>query len=147
MVSDAAPTSDVDAQFSVQYACAMALIGLSPGREWYDPQVIADPRVAGLSSKSSVEIDPVAEKEFWERRHFYTSTATISLTTGDVYTSTADFAPGHWQRPMQEGDVIKKFLANLGGTSLQRCSQEFLDVIMRVDEAPSLNRLCHLLFL
>ncbi|TIP15323.1 MAG: MmgE/PrpD family protein, partial [Mesorhizobium sp.] len=44
--SDDAPSSALDAQFSVQYVSAMALLSVEPGREWYSPSMMTSPRVS-----------------------------------------------------------------------------------------------------
>ncbi|WP_375779107.1 MmgE/PrpD family protein [Bradyrhizobium sp. ma5] len=141
--SDNAPASDIDAQLSVQYVCAMALLGLRPGREWYTPALLADPRVGELMSKISVEIDPVAERGFWDNK--FSSTVNVSLINGEMHTATVDLAPGHWLRPMSESDVANKFLANVKGTSLEYRGEELIRAIMKLDEAPSLKELQTLL--
>ncbi|WP_065746830.1 MmgE/PrpD family protein [Bradyrhizobium sp. LMTR 3] len=60
---DSAPSTDIDAQLSMEYVSVAPL----SGREWYSPSLMTSPTVAGLMKKIEIELDPVAQQAFWER--------------------------------------------------------------------------------
>ncbi|WP_342723864.1 MmgE/PrpD family protein [Bradyrhizobium sp. B097] len=142
--SDAAPATDIDAQLSVQYVTAMGLMVRDPGRHWFAPEMMDNPVVRELMRKMTVEIDPVAEKAFWDEGR-YKSSVRIRMRDGRTFDATADWAPGHWRRPFSDADVERKFLSNLRGTPLEPKGDRIVETVMKLDRADSMAELCGLL--
>ncbi|TIM99879.1 MAG: MmgE/PrpD family protein [Mesorhizobium sp.] len=138
--SDSAPATDIDAQLSVEYVSAMALLSKEPGREWYSPCLMTSPAVTGLMTKIEIEIDPVAEQAFWNDRQ-YLSSVTILMKDGESYSATATFPPGHRRRPLSETDVEKKFLRNVRGTPLEKDGPAIVEGAMNMERLSSLNEM------
>ncbi|RWI34096.1 MmgE/PrpD family protein [Mesorhizobium sp.] len=142
--SDNAPSTDIDAQLSVEYVSAMALLSEEPSRDWYSPSIMTSPTVAGLMKKIEIELDPVAEHAFWNDRQ-YLSSVTIFMSDGQSYSTTVTFAPGHSRRPLSDSDVEKKFLRNVRGTPLEKNGTAIVERAMNVERLSSLNELLELL--
>jgi 2-methylcitrate dehydratase PrpD len=142
--SDPAPATDIDAQLSVQYVTAMALLSREPGRHWFAPEMMESPLVAELMRKLTVEIDPVAEKAFWADRK-YKSTVRIRMRDGRTFGATVDWAPGHWRRPLSDTDIERKFLSNVRGTPLEAKGQQIIETTMTLDRTGTMGGLCGLL--
>lgn len=142
--SDDAPATAIDAQLSVQYVSAMSVLSIEPGRHWYSPSTMADPRVAELMKKIVIEVDPVAEQAFWNNDQ-YMSSVTIVTRDGRTLDSTVEWAPWNWHRPFNDSDVAKKFLSNVRGTPLEKYSMEIVDRTMNIDQSASLAELLGLL--
>jgi len=138
--SDSAPASDIDAQLSIQYVSAMALLRVETGRDWYAPSLLSDPTVAGLMDKIAIEVDPVSEDGFWKERK-YRSTVVITMNDGRMLSETVDWAPGHWRRPFSDQQVAQKFLGNVKGTPLEGAASEIIDRTLELDRADSLREL------
>jgi 2-methylcitrate dehydratase PrpD len=58
---DRRPVGAVTCQFNLPHAAAMVVLGVPPGPRWYAPDVLADPRVAALRERVTVELDPRSE--------------------------------------------------------------------------------------
>ncbi|RUX35759.1 MmgE/PrpD family protein, partial [Mesorhizobium sp. M4A.F.Ca.ET.050.02.1.1] len=138
--SDSAPATDIDAQLSVEYVSAMALLSKEPGREWYSPCLMTSPAVTGLMTKIEIEIDPVAEQAFWNDRQ-YLSSVTLLMKDGESYSATATFPPGNQRRPLSETDVEKKFLRNVRGTPLEKDGTTIVERAMNMERLSSLNEM------
>lgn len=142
--SDKAPSSAIDAQFSVEYVSAMTLRSIAPGREWYSPSLMADPNIAALLKKIEVGVDPVAEEAFWNDDQ-YMSTVTAFMKTGEAYSASVDCAPGDWRRPFSDTDVAEKFLRNVRRTPLEEQGAQIIEKTMHLDRLSSLKELTDLL--
>ncbi|MCK1510856.1 MmgE/PrpD family protein [Bradyrhizobium sp. 18] len=142
--SDKVPSSAIDAQFSVQYVSAMALLSIEAGREWYSPSQMASDSVSELIGKIEVEVDPIAEEAFWKSGQLI-SAVTIFTKSGQSFRERVDWPPGHPSRPLSDSDVESKFLRNLRGTSLESDGSQILEKTMNMDRSDSLNDLCKLL--
>ncbi|MBS7703755.1 MmgE/PrpD family protein [Chelatococcus asaccharovorans] len=138
--SDMAPASDIDAQLSIQYVSAMALLSVKPGRAWYAPSQLGDATVSALMKRIHIEVDPVAEQGFWRER-MYRSTVTVATKNGQYFTMTVDWAPGHWRRPFSDEDVLKKFINNIKGTSIEKNGSQIADIIVGMERSDSLENL------
>ncbi|REG58645.1 2-methylcitrate dehydratase PrpD [Paraburkholderia sp. BL6669N2] len=143
--SDRAPKTALDAQFSVEYVAAMALHSIEPGRDWYSPDVFNDAQITASMSKMDVGIDPVAEEAFWGEKEQCMSTVTAYMKDGKSYSANVRWAPGEWQRPLSDADVVAKFLSNVKGTSLDQRGSQVVEKIMHLDELHALNDLTDLL--
>lgn len=143
LFSDKQPATAIDAQFSVEYVSAMALLGYEPGREWYAPSVMASAEVARLMNIIEIEIDEEADKAFWSGQ--FISSTTITMNSGQSFSTRVDWPPGHWRRPFSTSDVEAKFLANLKDTQLEDLGGELIERVMKMEEFDSLTDLCRLL--
>ncbi|MGF6875748.1 MmgE/PrpD family protein [Paraburkholderia sp. MM5477-R1] len=143
--SDKAPKSALDAQFSVEYVSAMALHSIEPGREWYSPEILDSPEITRSMMKMDVGIDPVAEAAFWGEKKQCMSTVTAFLKNGEFHSASVGWAPGEWQRPLSDADVVEKFLNNVKGTCLDQRGSQIVEKILHLDESRTLNELTDLL--
>ncbi|MET4036263.1 MULTISPECIES: MmgE/PrpD family protein [unclassified Bradyrhizobium] len=142
--SDSAPSSAIDAQFSVQYVSAMALLSIEAGRGWYSSSMMASDTVHELMRKMEIEVDPIAEEAFWSR-HQYISSVTIFTNEGQSFSASVDWPPGHRRRPFSVTDVEHKFLSNVRGTLLEKHGAQIVEKVMNLERLSSLNELCGLL--
>ncbi|MDX0110340.1 MmgE/PrpD family protein [Sinorhizobium meliloti] len=143
--SDKAPKTSLDAQFSVECVSAMALHSIEPGREWYAPEIFNDPKIRRLMAKMDVGIDPAAEEAFWGEKEQCMSTVTVFMKNGNSYSAKVEWAPGEWQRPFSDADVVEKFLSNVKGTALEARGRQILEKALHLEALQSLNELTDLL--
>ncbi|MGF6482931.1 MmgE/PrpD family protein [Paraburkholderia sp. JPY419] len=142
--SDRAPLSDIDAQLSIQYVSAMALLSVEVGRGWFSPSVMGDSRVAELMQKVFVEVDPVAEDAFWSIDQ-HKSSVTLLSSDGRSFETSVDWPLGHWRRPFNDLDVKRKFLQNVCGTPMERSGEDIFERIMSMEACNSMRELVNLL--
>jgi 2-methylcitrate dehydratase PrpD len=124
--SDIAPASAIDAQFSVQYVSAMALLSVEAGRQWYSPEMMASPTVSELIGRIQIEVDPIAERAFWSMGQ-KRSAVIILMKDGQSFSTSVEWPPGHWRKPLSDSEVHRKFLGNLKGTSLEKKAEEIIE--------------------
>lgn len=142
--SDKAPRSDIDAQLSIEYVSAMALLSVDVGRQWYSPSLLASARVSDLMQRIEIELDPVAEEAFWKNDQ-YISTMILQSKDGRSFNTTVDCPPGHWRRPFSMRDIADKFARNLQGTRIEENTARIIETTMTMDQLNSLEELYGLL--
>lgn len=143
-LSDVNPTTPIDAQLSIEYVSAMALLSKEPGREWFSPSTMAHPDLPELMKKIKIEVDPIAEQEFWNNGQ-YMSTVTIRLQNGTTYSRRVDWPSGHWRRPFSDSDLERKFLGNIRGTAVESHGTEIMDRVMNLELSDSMDPLLSIL--
>ena len=103
----AAPTTPIEARFSLQHAVAAVLVGGGADLGLFDEQVIADPRVVDLRGRVRVIRDPdldAAYPSHWGAR------VTVRTDDAEHEWSVAD-ALGDPENPMSQDDLIAKAVA------------------------------------
>lgn len=106
-------TPRVDAQFSIQYCVANALVRGSSRLTHFEPHMIADPTIAGMMKKIRVEPD--------EELNVLSHTATqLSVRTvhGATWEETLDVAPGFPRNPLTAEQHVFRFRDCLGYAEL-----------------------------
>lgn len=141
---DPTPASEIDAQLSVEYVAAMGLMGIAPGRQWYDAQQMRGSEVSSLMRKMTIERDPEADRLHVEDKRLR-SNVTVRTRDGRHFSETVDWSPGHWRRPTSDADLTGKFLDNIRGTAIESRGDEIVDGIMSLDSADSMDGLFKLL--
>ncbi|RKT10790.1 2-methylcitrate dehydratase PrpD [Paraburkholderia sp. RAU2J] len=142
--SNIKPSSDIDAQLSVQYVSAMTILSVGVGREWYSQSMMENADVHTLMEKIEVEIDPIAEEAFWKIDQ-HMSSVTIMLSDGRSLETSVQWPRGHWRRPFSDADVKGKFLRNVRGTALESKGAEIFKRVMDMENYSSMRELTGLL--
>ena len=99
------PRVPVDAQFSIPWVIATALIKRKVTLEDFTPEAISNPEVLFLASKIKAEVDPQLENRS-------TSIALVDIkmkNKGIVYSRREDIAKGNPLKPLSWGELIEKF--------------------------------------
>ncbi len=95
----------VNAQFSIQYCVANALLRKGAKLEHFDEPYIKDPKILELLSKIHITPDPVLEK----RGHNTALEMTVTSTDGDVYNKRLDVASGFPENPLTKEEHYERF--------------------------------------
>lgn len=95
----------VNAQFSIQYCVANALLRKSSKLEHFDEPCIRDPRIMELTKKIYVHPDPALEK----RGHNTALEMRVATRDGTIYDQTLDVASGFPENPLTRDDHNKRF--------------------------------------
>ena len=107
-----APRSVVDAQFSMPFGAAVAVLHRSAGTREYRPEVIADPAVAALMSRVECYRSPQLEAAFPTR---WPAEVEIELRDGRVLRESVEFPKGDPENPLPPSELADKFVALTGG--------------------------------
>jgi len=99
------PRVPVDAQFSIPWVIATALVKGKVTFEDFTPEAIHNPEVIDLASKISAEIDPQLETRS-------TGKAVVDIkmkNNSTVYSKREDIAKGNPKKPLSWDELIEKF--------------------------------------
>lgn len=102
------PKTGDEAQFSVAFAIAVALIEGDASIFQYTDEKVCDPRIRALTSKIHVEVDTTLDKDYPDKRG---AVAEMVLLNGERYRAAIDNAKGEPEYPLSVADVERKFLA------------------------------------
>ena len=108
------PSDMVDAQFSLPYTCAQVVLGVPPGPEWFGSDRLADDAVAAMAARVSVRTDPAVEADRREDPSALRARVTLRLTDGHVLSEERRIAHGHPTDPMDDEELITKFVTLAG---------------------------------
>jgi len=100
------PQTHVDAQFSLQYSAAVALVKNRAGVNEFTTDIIHDPEVLALAEKVTFELDPKAEAVYPKA---YPATLVATLNDGRVVESHLDYPKGDPENPVTKEDMLNKF--------------------------------------
>ncbi len=119
------PQSVVDAQFSMPFGAALALVHGRAGLNEYSEAGLHDPRVRDLLRKVIMTRDPALETNFPRE---WPSRATVEMNSGDRYTASVRHPLGDPANMLTWEALGEKF-RSLGGTAeLERVVREFTDL-------------------
>jgi len=119
------PQSVVDAQFSMPFGAALALVHGRAGLNEYSEAGLRDPRVRGLLRKVIMTRDATLERNFpreWPAR------ATVEMNSGDRYTASVRHPLGDPANMLSWDDLGEKFRSLGGSPELERVVREFTDL-------------------
>lgn len=129
--SKKAPANSYDAQFSVHYAMAGALIYGKFGLDELDEGHFRDPRVQALLDRTGYAIDPNSRFP-----RYYSGEVVVETTDGRTLRAREEFNRGSDGQPLSDADVIRKFTGNAERVISASKAQQVIDLAMALDKAP-----------
>lgn len=102
----AAPTTAIDAKFSIPFTTAAALVDDEVTLDSFDSASLADPRKLALARKVRFE-----QRADWGREHAAAGVLAIEMADGRRLVETIDVAAGHFTRPIDDDGLTDKFRA------------------------------------
>ena len=102
------PRNAVDAQFSIHYTVAVALVKKAVTIEDFSSSAVQDPSILQLTPRVTVEIDNQIDMMSSDRE---IAGARVSVTTwtGEVYSAVVERAKGDQSNPMSTEEFVRKF--------------------------------------
>jgi 2-methylcitrate dehydratase PrpD len=98
------PRSTIDAQFSVPYVVAVAILSGRITVDDFTEAAIKRPEVLRLAQKITTNLD-----ESFDRHGVGPSSLTITMVDGATYKEHVEFCLGSVERPMSLDDIARKF--------------------------------------
>ncbi|MEK7214165.1 MAG: MmgE/PrpD family protein [Chloroflexota bacterium] len=139
------PATDVDAQFSIQYAVAAALSHGQFFLEETHESSWRDPAILQLQQRITAEVDPGYDKWFLEVKP---AQVTITLPDGRQVAQRIDYAKGHPLNPVPWAEIQENFMRcgrwaspPLSDSALLRAR----DLVEHLEDAPDLRERARLL--
>jgi len=135
---------EMEAQFSVQCAMALAAAGVEPGPQWWTNNKFNDPEIKELAAKIKLENDPEAE-ELEIRESKPKCTVIVTFKNGQVKKATTHGILGDPDRPLSEEELIEKFKANSRGIFNETQINGILDKLLNLEKLPKVSDLTKML--
>lgn len=124
------PANSYDAQFSVHYAVACALVHGRLTLDELEEDAIRDPRVLGLTARTGYEHDPTLRFP-----RYYGGELIIDTVDGRRLVHREEYNRGSDANPLSAADVERKFLDNAGRVVSAARAQRVLELVMGLDDA------------
>lgn len=134
--SNKEPKTMTDAEFSVPYSVAIAILNVPPGLLWYTKEQLDDRTLRSLIEKVVFEADEEADKEFPEK-----ITVSVSIQTDDeVYSATVSDPKGEPTNPMSDEELREKFLGLANPVIGEKNSKEAVTMLERLEQLDDVNK-------
>ena len=129
------PANGNEAQFSVAFAVAAALVKGDASVFQYTDANVADPRIREMMGRIRVEVDKRLDQGYPDKR---ASSAEITLADGRRFTGHIDNAKGEPECPFTAADIENKFLA-LTRDILAGGGEQVRDLVMGLETIQDVN--------
>jgi 2-methylcitrate dehydratase PrpD len=126
------PQNSYDAQFSIPYTVATALVHGSFGLQHLEDAALADPEAIALAHKVRHEVDPNSPFP-----KYYSGEVVVTTRDGRELRHREEINRGASDRPLSGADIERKFLANATLATSSARAQELLDAVLSLDRARS----------
>ena len=135
----------INAQFSVPYAVACALVRGSVKPEHFSPAAIGDPEVRKIAHCIKVEIKDAEELD--DPRSVVPVDLEVHCTDGRILRSTTKTLKGTPSMPISESELLNKARECLAfaGPPHSTNAEHIIELALAVDELPEINQLMTLL--
>ena len=135
------PRNGQEAQFSIPFSVAAALIYGDASLFQYTGEKVQDPAVRGLMERVQVEIEPALDKLLPSKRG---ATGEVVSVDGRSYKDSLEFARGEPEFPLTAQEIEAKFHLLAGEVLGERTSQ-VIDTIYDLENLKTINQLTALL--
>ena len=143
-LNDHAPHNLVDAEFSMPFAVALLLLGMTPGPRWHDPALIDSPRVRETMRKVTLRLDADMERLFTDKR---TAGAVVRVQGVDetVEVVRVDSPRGSEDLPMTDTELVAKFRVLAAESTKERSAGRIIQLLNDLEHVQDISELGQLL--
>ncbi|OLL27421.1 2-methylcitrate dehydratase [Burkholderia sp. SRS-W-2-2016] len=125
------PANAYDAQFSVPYVTASALLKGRFTLDELEPAALRDDAVLALAAKVDYEIDPASTFP----RH-YTGEVCLELANGETLSHREAVNRGSADRPLSNDEIVAKYRANAGRALPEARIEKIRETVLSLDTLP-----------
>lgn len=139
------PLSVLQAQMSIQYCIAAALMEGQVLVGQFAPDKISDQRILEMAKRVEIVVDPEIDQVYPE---MFASKVEIVMKNGKAYTTRVDFPTGSPENPMCFKNVVKKFQSlAYGGLPKDRINAmiEMIEKVDKIEKLANIGELTQLL--
>lgn len=141
----------MDAEFSLPYNIAAAILERKPSYRWYAQEKLSDPNILNLMSRVETE----QEMEFilpyqclsklWEDEWHYSATVTVITKHGKHLRGSVFYPRGHPRNPITEEELEEKIRnASIPPLGNKRCTK-LISLVRRLEEIKDISELTAIL--
>jgi 2-methylcitrate dehydratase PrpD len=131
------PDSIVDAQFSMPFGAAVAVLYGKAGLKEFQLSKIRSDKVRSMMKKVTCHFDPALEKIFPRQ---WAGTAEIVTTDGKVYKTTVEYPKGDPENPLSWEELIEKFHEMSGGIYKREQRLKIIDQVRGLERIDDFQR-------
>jgi 2-methylcitrate dehydratase PrpD len=131
--------SVLNAQMSLRYNIAVALMDGQAYLEQFTPERIVEPRVVELSRRVEIEIDPDIDRAYPE---IYGGQVTLVTRDGRTWTRRVDYSLGMPENPMPMEEIERKYMSLARASVDEESAHAILELAGGAFDAPSIRPLC-----
>ena len=135
------PSNTIAAQFSIQFALAVALLHDRIGPAEVSDAHIRDPAILGLARKVQVSVDDAIDREFPAKT---VARMTIRTRRGD-YSTTVEYPRGNPENPLSDAELESKFQSLTRDLISEEHGRKLRTAILDLPEAKNVLALTQLL--
>lgn len=135
------PRNEVDAQFSIPWAVALALVKGKVTLQEMELEVLDDPQVRGISRK----VVPVIDLPIEGKTASFPALVEITTTDGRVLSHREDAAIGHPEKPMSWDDLCVKFRSCVQGHLSDGTAERLQATIGSIEELEDVAKIVQML--
>jgi 2-methylcitrate dehydratase PrpD len=128
------PSTVLNAQMSIRYNVAVALLDSNALIEQFTPQRVADPVLNELISRVGVEIDPEMDAVYPEK---YAGVVAIELRDGERLRKRVDYSKGMPENRMSPAALEAKFRSLAAASAGAEAAEELLVQLRNIFDAPN----------
>ena len=128
------PQNAYDAQFSVHYTIATALVRGRFSLTELEEEALTDPRTMALTQKINYEVDP--DSAF---PRYYSGEVVVRLKDGRQLRHREAHNRGSDARPLSAGEIVAKFMGNAERRMSAARAQRVVEAVLCLDSAESLD--------
>ena len=144
MFTSIEPEELVDAQFSLPYCVALALLGIPPGPGWFNKDLFHDETVLSIGSRVKIHPDSRSDDIFHNEDRRITARVVITTNGGASFEESAPAPRGTPMLPVSEEEITGKYLAMavpVIGSEKAQALMEFVLVLETYDSVTALSEL------
>jgi 2-methylcitrate dehydratase PrpD len=130
------PANSYDAQFSIPYAVAAALLRGKFTLDELEDDALGDPEILALANRVQYETDPATTFP----RH-YTGEVIVNLRGGRTLNHREAINRGNGERPLSEADIVEKFRSNAARAVSRDKAQAIETLLLSLDQAADAGHL------
>ena len=130
------PKSVVDAQFSMPFGAAVAILNGKATLDEYTLENVNSVRVRQLMEKISCIKDPDLEKEFPKK---WPASVTLQAKDGKTYSTRIDFPKGDPDNPLTWDELIDKFKNLIGPVFIEARRNEIIQRVRSLEKEEDLK--------
>ena len=132
------PQNVVDAQFSMPWQAAIALIDRKIDVDTFTDKNIQRPDVRGLMAKVDWEVDEEFERRYPEH---YSCAVTVTMEDGTEYASVIDDPRGDYRNPVTQEELEDKFRSLAGRELDEERVERIVALVTHLHEVDDIGRL------
>ncbi len=136
------PASIVDAQFSMPFGAAVAILHGKASLDQYTEENLNSPLVKAVMRKVKCITDPDIEKDFPRK---WKAVVEIKTTVGKAYTAKVDYPKGDPENPFTWEELIEKFRDLISKVFSEGRQDQIIKTIQTLDQTRDVTELSNLL--